>query len=158
METTHVEICCPPFDPAPWDGTQHQWSGKKFIKDRICTLFYMPINFGRVMRRTDKLIKAAGGSVPDYLMLSDHTSKWNMDIYISVDKEIQGAQNTTLSGNFVGKVYEGPFTETGDWHKDFGKWCAAQNFKPAKTYMWYTTCPKCAKKHGKNFVVIFGQI
>ncbi|MEI6680215.1 MAG: hydrolase [Mariniphaga sp.] len=21
-------------------------------------------------------------------------------------------------------------------------------------YMWYTTCSKCAKKHGKNYVVI----
>ena len=25
-------------------------------------------------------------------------------------------------------------------------------------YMWYTTCPKCAKKYGKNYVVILGQI
>ena len=27
-----------------------------------------------------------------------------------------------------------------------------------KWYMWYTTCPKCAKKYGKNYVVIVGQI
>lgn len=158
METTQEEICCPQFDPAPWDGTLHQWIGKMFIKDRICTLFYMPLNFGGVMRRTDKLIKAAGGSVPDYLMLSDHTSKWNMNIYIAVDKEIPGAQNTTLSGNFVSRVYEGTFKETGNWHKDFGKWCAEHNYKPAKTYLWYTTCPKCAKKYGKNYVVIVARI
>ncbi|WP_369688185.1 hydrolase [Anaerophaga thermohalophila] len=23
--------------------------------------------------------------------------------------------------------------------------------------MWYTTCPKCAKKYGKNYVAIVGQ-
>ena len=158
METNQEEICCPPFDPSPWNGTKHHWIDKKFIKDRVCTLFYMTLNFGGVMRRTDKLIKAAGASVPDYLMLSDHTSKWNMDIYIAVDKEILGAQNTTLSGNFVSRVYEGTFKETGNWHKDFGKWCAEQNYKPAKTYLWYTTCPKCAKKYGKNYVVLMAGI
>lgn len=158
METNQEEICCPPFDPAPWDGTHHSWTSKKFIKDRVCTLFYMPVNFGGVMRRTDKLIKAAGGSVPDYLMLSDHTSQWNMDIYIAVDKEIPGAKNTTLSGKFVSKVYEGSFRETGNWHKDFAKWCISQNIKPVKTYMWYTTCPKCAKKYGKNYVVFMADM
>jgi hypothetical protein len=25
-------------------------------------------------------------------------------------------------------------------------------------YMWYTTCPKCAKKYGKNYVTIIAQI
>ncbi len=25
-------------------------------------------------------------------------------------------------------------------------------------YMWYTTCPKCAKKYGKNHVVILGAV
>jgi hypothetical protein len=158
MEPIQEDICCPPFDPAQWDGKILTWTDKKFIKDSVFTLFYMPMNFGTVMRRTDKLIKAAGGSVPDYLMLSDHTSKWNMDIYIAVDKEIPGTQNTTMSGTFISKVYEGPYKETGNWHKDFGKWCTSQNYKPGKYYMWYTTCPKCAKKYGKNYVVIVAEI
>jgi hypothetical protein len=25
-------------------------------------------------------------------------------------------------------------------------------------YFFYTTCPKCAKKYGKNYVVILAQI
>jgi len=24
--------------------------------------------------------------------------------------------------------------------------------------MWYTTCPKCAKKYGKNYVVIIAEV
>jgi hypothetical protein len=24
--------------------------------------------------------------------------------------------------------------------------------------MWYTTCPKCAQKYGKNYVVIIAQV
>ncbi|MEI8048124.1 MAG: hydrolase [Bacteroidota bacterium] len=31
-----------------------------------------------------------------------------------------------------------------------------QNVK--KMYMWYTTCPKCAKKYGRNYVAIVSQI
>ncbi len=26
-----------------------------------------------------------------------------------------------------------------------------------RSFMWYTTCPKCAKKYGKNYVVILGK-
>jgi len=26
-----------------------------------------------------------------------------------------------------------------------------------KWYMWYTTCPKCAKKWGKNYVVLIAR-
>ena len=27
-----------------------------------------------------------------------------------------------------------------------------------KMYMWYTTCPGCAKKYGKNYVVIISEV
>ena len=27
-----------------------------------------------------------------------------------------------------------------------------------KLYFFYTTCPKCAKKHGKNYVVLLAQV
>jgi hypothetical protein len=158
MKPAAEEICCPPFDPAPWNGQIHSWKDKKFIRDCVFTLFYMPMNFGGVMRRTHNQVKEAGNSIPDYLCLSDHTSKWNMDVYLAVDKEITGAKNTSISGTFVSKVYEGPFKEIANWHNDFKNWCSTQNYKTVKNYMWYTTCPQCAKKYGKNYVVIFAEI
>jgi hypothetical protein len=27
-----------------------------------------------------------------------------------------------------------------------------------KQYFYYTTCPKCAKKHGHNYIVAFAQV
>lgn len=158
METKEEPICCPPFDPAPWDEKTHVWTNKMFIKDRVCTFFYVPLNFSRVMIRTDKLIRASGGNVPDYLALSEHTSKWNMDIYIAVDKEIKGARNTTFNGIFASKVYEGPFKDSGKWQQDFSIWCKNKDYKPLRRFMFYTTCPKCAKKYGKNYVVLIAQI
>jgi len=151
-------ICCPEFDPVPWDDKTFEWENKKFIKDKICTFFYMPLNYGSVMKRFDKTSKAAGAVIPDWLCLSDHTSKWNMDMYLAVDKEIPGAQNTTLSGKFYSKVYEGPFKDTDRWCKDFETLVKGKGLTIKKMYMWYTTCPKCAKKYGKNYVAIIAQV
>lgn len=150
--------CCPEFDPTPWDGKTHEWKDKRFIRDKVFTLFYMPMNFGAVMKRLDAKVRASAGAIPDWLCLSDHTSKWKMDVYLAVDKEIRGAQNVTLSGQFFSKVYEGPYKDTGKWCKDFEQQVKSRNLSIAKWYMWYTTCPKCAKKRGKNYVVIIGKL
>ncbi len=152
------EICCLEFDPVPWDGKTHHWENKKFIKDKVCTFFYIPLNFGSVMKRLDKKVRASGGTIPDGLGLSDHTSKWIMDIYLAVDKEIRDAENVTLSGDFFSKVYEGPFSDTGKWCSNFEKLAGDAGKKISRQFMWYTTCPKCAKKYGKNYTVIIGKV
>lgn len=139
--------CCPKFDPKPWDGKNFEWKNKKFVKDKVFCLFYIPINFGQVMT---KLM----GKVDNRAMcLSDQTSMWSMDVYIEVKQEIEGMNNVTLSGKYVSKVYEGEFKDVGKWMEDFKK-----NKKIEKIYMWYTTCPACAKKWGKNYVVAVGKL
>jgi len=150
--------CCPKFNPAPWDGKIFDWNNKRFIKDKVFTLFFMPINFGSVITRMMERIAKAGAQVPEYLCLSDHTSKWNMDVYLAVDKEVPGAENVTLSGKYLSKVYEGDFKETGKWCEDFSNYMKEKNLTMKKMYMWYTTCPKCAKKYGKNYVVIIAEV
>jgi hypothetical protein len=151
------KICCPRFDPSIWDGKTFEWNNKKFIKDKVFTLFYMPMNFGPVMKRLYGLLQKAGAAAQEGMWLSDHTSKWNMDLYMAVDKQVDGAHNTTLSGNFLSKVYEGDFKDTGLWMKDFEIDGRNKGMSFRKMYIWYTTCPKCAKKYGKNYVAIVGQ-
>jgi hypothetical protein len=150
--------CCPKFNPGPWDGKTFTWKNKRFLKDKVFTLFYMPINFGSVIKRLMTKIEKAGAKTPDWMSLSDHTSKWNMDIFVAVDREVAGADNITLNGKFLSKVYEGDFKETGKWCKHFEDFAKKKGFKVKKWYMWYTTCPKCAKKYGKNYVVIVAKI
>lgn len=151
-------ICCPPFEPALWEDKLMEWDNKAFIRSKVCTLFYMPLNFGSVMRKLDKSVTSAGAQVVDYLCLSDHTSKWNMDLYLAVDQSIQGADNTTLNGKFYTRVYEGPFKDTDKWCKDYAAIVKSKGMTIKKWYMWYTTCPKCAKKYGKNYTVIICQV
>lgn len=152
------QICCPEFDPAPWDGKVFEWSNKKFIKDKVFTLFYIPMNFGSVIVRMNKKVEKAGMKVSDWMCLSDHTSKWNMDLYLAVDGDIPDSENVTMSGKFLSKVYEGSFKETGKWCKDFADYAKNQGAEVEKMFMWYTTCPKCAKKYGKNYVVIVAKV
>lgn len=152
------EVCCPRIDPENWQDKTSVWSEKKFVKAKVFTFIYMPINFGAAISRLMKKVDASGGKTPDNLCLSDHSSPWNMDIYLAVDKEITGAQNVSMSGKFFSKVYEGDFRETGNWMKDAKDYADKNKFDVKKWYMWYTTCPKCAKKYGKNYVVVFGKI
>lgn len=158
MEQENNAICCPEFNPALWDDKTFTWENKRFIRDHVCCFFNMPLNFGSVMRKVMPGIMKAGAEMPDAMGLSDHTSKWNMDIYIAVDREIPEAENVTLSGTFYCKVYEGPFGDTGKWCKDFESAVKSKGLPLKKMYLWYTTCPKCAKKYGKNYVAIMGQV
>lgn len=150
--------CCPRFNPVPWDEKTLEWKDKLFVKDKVFTFMHIPMNFGTVITRLMKKIDNAGAKMPENICLSDHTSKWNMDIYVAVDQDVPGAENVRLSGKFLSKVYEGDFRDTGKWCEDFKQYADSKNLEIKKWYMWYTTCPKCAKAYGKNYTVIIGQV
>jgi len=37
-------------------------------------------------------------------------------------------------------------------------WLAGEGKNFSKLYFYYTTCPKCQKKYGKNYVVLLAQV
>ncbi|OQA51870.1 MAG: hypothetical protein BWY43_00777 [candidate division WS2 bacterium ADurb.Bin280] len=158
MENNNQDVCCPKIDPKEWDEKDFNWNDKKFVKAKVFTIAFMPLNFGSVISKLMKKVEASGAKTPENLCLSDHTSPWNMDIYLAVDKEVENAQNVKINGKFFSKIYEGDFRETGNWMKDAQKFADKNKINVKKWYMWYTTCPKCAKKYGKNYVVVFGEI
>ncbi|MDD2376645.1 MAG: hypothetical protein PHD15_02675 [Clostridia bacterium] len=152
------DVCCPRFDPIIWDNKLLEWNNKKFITTKLASFFYIPIGFGKAMTKLTKCIDNAGANFEDALCLSNTTSKWNMNLYLAVNKEIPGAKNLTLSGNFYSKVYEGSYKNIGKWMEDFSNAIKENGYEQKKIYMWYTTCPKCAKKYGKNYVVFISKI
>ncbi|GAB4146077.1 MAG: hypothetical protein Fur0041_20540 [Bacteroidia bacterium] len=158
MNTNESEVCCPKFDPVPWDNQFHEWKDKEFIREKIFTFMFMPVGFGKAMTRMDEQVRKAGALNPEHLCICEHASAWSMSINQAVDKTIPGADNVTISGKFYSKVYEGEFKDTGKWHKDFEQTVQSKKLKLSTTFMWYTTCPKCAKKYGKNYTVIFGKL
>ena len=150
--------CCPPFDPAPWDDKQITWEDKKFVTDRVLCLFHIPLNFGGVMKRLVGKIEAADAKCEDMIALADAPSPWRSNLFVEVSTDVPDAHMTTLSGTFLTKVFEGPYKNMGKWIKDMENHVRSRNHQTKKLYFYYTTCPKCAKAHGKNHVVLLAQI
>ncbi len=151
--------CCPRFNPEPWHEKELQWQNKLFMKDRVRCLFYVPLNFGAVMVRNMARIEKEGAFTPQPpIVLSDHTSRWNMDIYIEIPKELPGAEHVRLSGSFLSKVFEGHFKNTKQWCQQMAEWVRSKGKTIKRHLMYYTTCPKCAKHYGKNYVVILAEV
>ncbi len=158
LESSNSEECCPVFEPKNWDEKVFEWQNKNFIKDKVFSMFYIPMNFGAAMKRIDEKVSKAGAISKDGLCLTHFTSKWNLELFYAVDKIIPDAENTSLSGKFFSKVYEGSYKEIDGWINQFISISKSKGFEIGKIYLWYTTCPKCVKKHGKNYVVLFNQM
>ncbi len=71
-------------------------------------------------------------------------------------------KNIPIPEKLVEWIYQaGEFTHKIDqqvWQKENKSLLTSLDLKIEKQYMWYTTCPKCAKKYGENYVVIVGEI
>jgi len=104
------------------------------------------------------LIEKAQAKAPYQLMLTDEKSMWGSDIYIDVIKDVPGAQMAKLSGTFLTKVFEGPYRDAGKWAKEMAEYVKSKGKEMKKLYFSYTTCPRCAKAYGKNYVILFAQI
>jgi hypothetical protein len=150
--------CCPRFNPEPWEDKELVWKDRKFIKDRVRSVLHIPLNFGSVMVRNMQQIEAAGAKADDTIVLSDENSLWGADVYISVSKDIPNANNVTISGTFLSKVFEGPYQQVHKWIEETKSFVASRGKQLKKLYCYYTTCPSCAKKYGKNYVVILAQV
>lgn len=150
--------CCEPFDPAPWQEKELTWKDKIFVKDHVVQFLHIPLNMGSKVVKNMNLIKAANANSPYQLMLTDEKSIWGSDIYIDVSKEVPGASMDKISGTFLTKVFEGPYKDAGKWAQEMNNYVKSKNQTMNKLYFSYTTCPKCAKAYGKNYVVLFAQI
>lgn len=150
--------CCEPFHPAPWQDKEITWKDKVFVKDHIMSFLHIPLNMGAIVVKNITLIEKANAQSPYQLMLTDENSLWGADIYIDVSKNVPGAQMATLTGTFLTKVFEGPYQNVGTWAKEMKEYVEKKGKTLKKLYFSYTTCPKCAKVYGKNYVVLFAQI
>jgi hypothetical protein len=155
------KVCCPKFDPKPWENKKLVWKEKLFAKDSVKSLFHIPINMGQIITKMWNKITESKAEVEmkDWILLSDEVSAWESDQYMPVKKEVKGMENVKVSGTFLTKVFEGPYQKAKEWHEEMWKYAKKESGKdPEKVYFYYTTCPKCAKKWGKNYVVGIAKI
>ncbi|MBM4783319.1 MAG: hypothetical protein GQE15_37050 [Archangiaceae bacterium] len=145
--------CCPPFDPSQWEDKELRWDHKLFLKDHVASLFHVPLNMGSRVTADVARIEAAHAQPEQRLMLADESSPWGSELLIEVTKPVPGAEVVPLSGTFLTRVFEGPYSEMGRWAEQMKEFVDAKDRKLEKLYFGYVRCPACAKAAGKNYVV-----
>lgn len=151
--------CCPRFNPDGWDGAELQFRDKTFVRAKTLSVMHIPINMGKVFSRVLGRIEAADAmGKDDFVVLSRDLSAFESEHLFAVSKSIPDEEMTTLSGNFVTKVFEGPYQKAKDWYQEMVDLMRARGQDPGDIWFFYTTCPKCAKAYGKNYVVGFAKV
>ena len=106
------------------------FENKPFVIASTVSLFHVPLNMGSVFTRTWTAIREAHAENGGFLVLSHDDSAWHGEHLFAVSKPVAGAEMVSLSGDFVTKVFEGPYSKAREWSK-----------------------PTYAKQYGKNYVV-----
>lgn len=158
METSTTG-CCPQFDASAWDGQTFVFEDKLFVKAVTRSFMHVPINLGSVITKTWKAIEDAGAKDEDeFIMLSLDVSPWKTEQYFWVAKEVPGLENVKLSGTFEAKVFEGPYRDAKKWYDTMVELVKSKGKEQKRIFFYYTTCPKCAKTYGKNYVVGLAEV
>ncbi len=154
------DVCCYPLDTSLWDEKTHVWEDKLFLQDEVKQILHIPVNMSSVVNRMFEKIENADAmpQVKDYLMLAHDPSPWKSEIYMTVTKGVPDGKMAKLSGTFISKVYDGPYSHVPKWIEDMEKYLANHNQKALKYYFHYAYCPKCAKKYGHNYCIAFAKV
>jgi len=160
MSHSDYQPCCPPFNASFWDEKTNVWQDKPFITDNVVQVLHIPLNIGRVIRRMWKRVTDAGAALPaeECLILAYDPSPWKSELLVAVAREVPGAKNVMLTGEFVSKVFEGPYCSVPKWLRTMEGYLAGVNKRARRYYVHFASCPKCARHYGKNYAVVFAQL
>lgn len=151
--------CCPRFNLVPWEHQHIHLESKRFMRAETRSALHIPLNMGSVFAESQAAIEKAGAfNAEGYTVLSRDLSPWKAEHLFAVSKDVPDHQMVTLSGDFVTKVFEGPFRGAKNWYHAMLGLAKTENRAPEEVYFFYTTCPKCAKVYGKNYVVGFVKL
>jgi hypothetical protein len=155
--------CCPEFNIEKWDRRTLCWNNVRFIKDSVPEFFHVPFPpmISRKIARMWKAVEQAGASAPnkeDTLILFHDPTPFRGEIYISVEKKVPRENNVVISGNFVSRVFEGGYDAIPKLVKVMNQYLAETGKKAKDYYIHYAYCPKCAKKFGHSYMILFAEI
>ncbi|MGI9388084.1 MAG: hydrolase [Methyloligellaceae bacterium] len=151
--------CCPRFNPDGWDDRELHFEGKPFVKVTTQSIDHVPVDMGPVVERTFAAIEAAGAhDDSDFIVLSRDLSPTEAEHYFSVTKPVPGQEMVRWSGDYRTRVLEGPYESVPKWEKGLIDDLQSSGQPPNKIYYFYTTCPKCARVYGKNYLVAVAEL
>lgn len=151
--------CCPRFKAEGWDGQELHFKDKLFLKARTRSIFHIPFNMGSVFSRTFAAMeKAQAMREDDFIVLSRDPSPWTGEHYFSAAGEVPGQEMVRMTGDYLTKVFEGPYKNAPRWEREMKAYVNSRGKQAGTVYFFYTTCPKCAKYYGKNYLVAVSKV
>ena len=155
--------CCPKFNQEKWDEKIFNWDHKQFIKESVPTFFHIPLP-PLIGKRITNMMKMAEDSKKlafnkeDVLLLFSDPSAFRSDLFLSVTDKVPKANNIDISGTFMSKVFEGAYKEVPKFIKKMDAYVKKQHKKTKNFFVHYAYCPKCARKAGHNYMVLFAEV
>lgn len=132
--------CCPRFKPEGWDEQELHFKDKPFVKARTVSFLHMPVNMGSVFSKTSKKIeKAKAMDEHQFIVLTEDKSKWESEHYFAVTRDVPDGEMVYLSGDYMTKVFEGPYKDVAKWYGDMENYVNKKGKKAEKIYFFYTT-------------------
>jgi len=151
--------CCPKFNPDGWDGVELHFENKDFVRATTKSAMHIPLNMGAVFQRVQNHLEDAEANDPDNcIVLSRDLSPWKAEHLFAVSAPVPDEETVALSGDFITKVFEGPYREARNWYTDMQELARQKGSDAGEVFFFYTTCPKCAKTYGQNYVVGVARI
>ncbi|RYI25261.1 MAG: hypothetical protein EON48_06980 [Acetobacteraceae bacterium] len=158
-QSVNTTGCCPRFNPEGWDGAELHFRDKPFLRAETLSAMHVPLNMGKVFARVQGHIEDAGAMDPDQcIVLSRDLSAFKGEHLFAVTSDVPEEEMVTLSGDYVTKVFEGAYSQTKDWYPQLKALAAGRGKSDGTVRFFYTTCPKCAKAYGKNYVVGLAEV
>ncbi len=152
--------CCAVPNVADWDKAQIHLSNQHFIRAYTKSFFHIPLNMAKIMKQLDETATNSEVRMPDdqVLILSRELSAWKAEQLYAVNKPVDGADNVTLTGDFISLVFEGPYKNANKWAQELRDYVTSEGKAIQNLYFFYTTCPKCAKHYGRNYVIGLAEV
>lgn len=149
---------CPAVDRAAWDDKVFVWNDRPFLKVKVKTVFWVPLDMGKKIRRARAQLEGAGAAVAGGLILMQHRSPWETDLYIDVAGPVPGAQIVTIGGTFMTRVFDGQYRDAPRFAGEMQRHVEGHGKKLHKLYYAWNACPRCAKAAGRNSCVVFAEV
>lgn len=152
--------CCPIPDLKAWDDKRVSLADRRFIRDHSRSLMFFPLNWARVLGKLGSLAAEAKAELPPtkFMLLSRDLSPWKTEQLYGVSKPIDGADNVTLEGTYLSRVFEGPYSQAKNWFREMRAAAREAGSTFDDVRFFYTTCPKCTKHYGVNKVVGLARV
>ncbi|MGE5348665.1 MAG: hydrolase, partial [Actinomycetota bacterium] len=64
----------------------------------------------------------------------------------------------TISGNFISRTFDGDYNAIPKFIRVMDQYLAESGKKAKDYYVHYAYCPKCAKKFGHNYMILFAEV